>query len=130
HQLAVPQKMVRTILHCYHDSKIAVHRGTKAMFGRIRPMYFWFGMMADIRHYCNSCVVCAKFKSSNSTPRAPMKSIPVNKPFERVGIDLITAKPLRTAGNTCILVCVDQFTKFVELKAIPNKSTIVVATAF
>ena len=46
--------------------------------------------------------------------------IEVERPFERVGVDLLGPFPLSRAGNRHIIVAVDYLTKWVETEALPT----------
>lgn len=50
-------------------------------------------------------------------------------PMERVHLDFLGPLPESTAGNSNILVMVDQFTKWVECIALPSQTAEVTARA-
>ena len=52
------------------------------------------------------------------------------KPFKTMVLDLITNLPKTSRNNRHIVVAVDAFSKFVELKAISNRSSSEVADFF
>ncbi len=45
---------------------------------------------------------------------------PIERPFVRVGLDIIGPLPMTKQGNSYIITLVDYFTKWVEAKAISN----------
>jgi len=45
---------------------------------------------------------------------------PIEKPFTRVGLDIIGPLPTTKQGNKYIITLVDYFTKWPEAKAIPD----------
>ena len=46
-------------------------------------------MRSDIQNWCNGCLVCATRQPSRAF-RALLNSIPVEDPFHRVGVDVIS----------------------------------------
>ena len=50
-------------------------------------------------------------------------------PMERVHLDILGPFPISESGNKHVLVMVDQNTKWIELKALPNQKTELVANA-
>lgn len=50
-------------------------------------------------------------------------------PMERVHFDFLGPLPVSTAGNSNILVMVDQFTKWVECIALPSQTAEITARA-
>jgi len=66
---------------------------------------------------CHRCQLCR----SQPLPKHTEENItPVEKPFTRVGLDIIGPLPPTKQGNNYIITLVDYFTKWVEAKAIPN----------
>ena len=56
----------------------------------------------------------------------PLHPLPVSGPFHRVGIDLLQL-PLTTKGNRQVIVATDYLTKWVEARALPDKTASSVA---
>lgn len=42
----------------------------------------------EIENWCSSCVDCATKKTPRNHPKAPIYSLPVDGPFDRVGVDI------------------------------------------
>ena len=87
-------------------------------------------MSSQIQEFIQNCATCQKAKAKQPI-RSPMKPLPVvDMPNQRIHMDLVG--PLRTTDkqNKYIIVVTDAFTKYVEMKAIPNKGAETVAEAF
>jgi transposase InsO family protein len=110
--LVIPKTMVAEILHAFHDDIFAGHLGLKRTYAKIKQRYFWHNMYADIKLHCDTCVSCHTRKSPHETPKAPLVSIPVGGPFDRVATDIMGPLPLTEAGNKYIIVFTDYLTKF------------------
>ncbi|GIM03389.1 hypothetical protein Vretimale_8135, partial [Volvox reticuliferus] len=50
-----------------------------------------------------------------------LQPLPIRGPFYRWGCDLAGPFPTTKRGNTMVMVCIEHFTKHVELAAIPSK---------
>ena len=57
-------------------------------------------MYTEIEKWCASCVDCA-----------PLQPIPVDRPFDRVAVDVLGPLPTSERGNKCVVVFTDYFTK-------------------
>ncbi|KAI9565174.1 hypothetical protein GHT06_008951 [Daphnia sinensis] len=62
----------------------------------------------------------ALVKGVPDRPPGFLQCIKVERPFEKLGMDLLGPFPLSHKGNKMIIVAVDYLTKWVELKAMPT----------
>lgn len=74
-----------------------------------KTKFYWYHMSRDLKNFVISCAVCNRNKKPNRRARARLISSHLNfmGPF-----------PVTKNGNTCILMMVDQFTKWVVAKPI------------
>lgn len=129
-QLVVPRKERSKIMATFHDDALAGgHLSFKKTYYKILCRYFWESMYKDIKTWCMECDGCGSKKPQGHHPRAPMKSIPVGGPFERVATDIIGPLPRTVNGNKYIVCFIDYLTKWTEAKAIPNQTAEEVAKA-
>ena len=84
--------------------------------------YYWYKAREDVNLWIANCDNCGANKPPPFKPRAPLGSMPVGAPLDRLSTDLIGALPRTPRGNRYILVVTDQFTKWVEIFAIPDQS--------
>ncbi len=85
------------------------------MLAKIRQKYYWPGMMKDVETYVKSCYQCQR--RGKPQTHNEMHGIIAEAPFERIGIDFVGPLPETEEGNRYILVMVDYFTKWPEVKA-------------
>ena len=86
----------------------------------VRRNYWWRTMYEFIRAFCRNCPRCAK-ASVGERKRAPLFPIAVTDPFRRVGIDIVSGLPTTyPQRNTCMVVFIDFFTKWVEIYPAQN----------
>ncbi len=84
-------------------------------------------MRIDIERHVSCCLPCAQTKSTTTT--APILEYPLPAgPFDVVGLDLLQL-PRSSQGSGYILVCVDQFSRFVVLAPLRDKSAATVSHA-
>jgi hypothetical protein len=54
--------------------------------------------------------------------KAPLGSMPMQAPFDRMGTDLLGPLSVTPRGNKYILTIADYFTKWVEIVAVPDQT--------
>ena len=91
------------------------------MLYKLKHTYYWPGMKEDVVDYCNSCDVCVARKTPSIPKRAPLKSLQVGEPMEKIAIDILGPLPISQNGNRVVLVLVDCFSKWTEAYALPNQ---------
>src|SRR3954471_19564576 len=105
------------ILKKAHDEPLGGHMGQENTYQRLSQMYYWPGMKQDVVNYIKTCKTCQKRERRRG--EAPLE--PIKKritPFYQVGIDVMGPLPRTMTGKRYIVVAVDHFTKWVEVKAI------------
>lgn len=113
----VPEGLRRELLEKEHDDPTAAHGGMIKTIERLRRKFYWPKMVKEVREYVSRCEICKCMKPPNSLMRTPMtKPFNVERPFQRLYVDLLGPYPRSRNGNTIILIVVDHFTKFVLLK--------------
>ncbi|CAG2216100.1 Retrovirus-related Pol polyprotein from transposon 17.6,Retrovirus-related Pol polyprotein from transposon 297 [Mytilus edulis] len=93
-QLAIPRKMVPTILAETHNSLFSGHLGISRTIRRTQRLYFWPLMNSDIENWIKSCELCSERKQPSNPVRAQLSSMPLaSMPFERVSTDIMGPLP-------------------------------------
>ena len=61
-KLVIPKesKLIGVILRELHDGHMGGHRGVQQTHKRVSELFFWTGMMKDIRRYVAACSVCQR----------------------------------------------------------------------
>lgn len=130
-QLVVPKSMVLKIMSTFHDTPMAGHNGVTRCTELIKTRFFWVGMHAQIRQYCQQCISCNKRKTSPHLRKAPLQRFPeVTAPMQVCSMDIVGPLPVTSQNNKYILTFVDHFSKYPESIALPNQTAKTIATAF
>lgn len=120
-KLVIPKDspLVKVILHEHHDSKMAGHGGMLKTQKRIGGLFYWRGMMTDIRRYVAACQTCQRQKYSTLAPGGLLQPLPVpGQVWEDISMDFVEGLP-KSEGYNSVMVVVDRFTKyahFIKLK--------------
>jgi len=120
----IQEDEVPSLLKRLHDDPTSGHMGIDSTFNKAKQRYYWPQMFEDIRTHNQHCAICQKQKRPHT--KEALHPIPVEEPFDRVGIDLLQL-PLTTSGNKYVIVATDYHTKWVEAQPIPNKTASIVA---
>lgn len=129
--LVVPQELRPRVLYYCHDSRGSGHLGQKKTLDRLKQRFYWYGMSKDSDIYVKQCSNCNKNKKGNRNPRSGLETYHAGYPMERVHLDILgPINPRSKSGSAYILVMVDQFTKWVELAALPAQNAELTADAF
>ena len=78
-------------------------------------------MNKDIRKYIANCICCHRDKAKVQYYPLQMTEI-LDRPFDKIAIDLITEYNTSTSGNKHILTIIDQLTGWPEAFPIPDKT--------
>ena len=87
-------------------------------------------METYVKLYASTCATCNTNKKPRVKPKAVMPNYDAGIPMKMEIIYLYISGPfpVSKSGNNFILVMVDQFNKWIELKALPNQTPEPVAT--
>ncbi len=126
-QLVIPVALMDVVIRLLHDTPSAGHPDRDRTLAAARGKYYWPTMRMDVEKHISQCLSWAQIKGTTST--APILEYPLPAgPFDVVGIDLLQLSR-STQGSVYILVCVDNFSFFVLLAPLRNKSAVTVAHA-
>ena len=121
-QVVVPQEYRKQVMKVAHETILGGHQAAKRTHDRISTNFYWPGIGADIRRYCQSCDICQRNIPKGRVLKVPLgETRIIDTPFERVAVDLIgPMKPTTDRGHRYILVLIDYTTRYPE--TIPLKS--------
>jgi hypothetical protein len=84
--------------------------------------YYWFELKEDVKVWIAKCDSCAANKAAIPHPKAPLGTIPVSAPLDRLFTDILGPLPETPRGNRYVLLVTDHFTKWVEIFPIPDQT--------
>lgn len=99
------------------------HEGTEKTVRRIQQSYYWIGMWKNVKLWTSTCKKCQLCRPQPIPRNAVSNATPVERPFVRIGLDTVGPLPITKNGNEHLIVIVDYFTKWVEVKAVKSIKT-------
>lgn len=97
------------LLEALHNSPVGGHSGAPATFQKLRPLFFWPGMRADILQHVQSCATCAQAKPDRVGYPGRLQPLPVpRQSWEVISLDFVE----ESGSANAILVVVDKYSKF------------------
>ncbi|GFX38423.1 retrovirus-related Pol polyprotein from transposon opus [Trichonephila clavipes] len=131
-QLVIPKCRRTEVLKLAHTSVFSSHMGPKKTIERIKYSFFWEGLRADVKKFCESCKECQLTRSVRIKDRPPITPVARPElPFQVVNMDLIgPIDPPSSKGHKYILCLVDQHTRWGEAVPLTSLSAKVACEAF
>ena len=125
--LVIPKAWKYSILVEAHD-KLS-NQGTTHTYCLIKCQYYWKGMNKDIRKNTANCILCCREKAKVQAYLLQMTEI-LERPFDKITIDLITECENFSSGNKHILTIIDHLTGWPEAFPMPDKSADTIVSTF
>lgn len=123
-QLVVPQCRRGKVLEIAHNSVFGGHMGFRKTLERIRYSFYWPGIKANVRKYCDECTECQLRRPASVKDRVPIT--PVRRPdfpFQVVNVDIIgPIDPPSSKGHRYVLVLMDQHSRWPEAACLTSLS--------
>jgi hypothetical protein len=119
--LSVPIPQGRELLRDIHAGVCGHHAAPRTLVGNaFRQGFYWPTMVADACEVVRTCEGCQFYARKSNLPAYVLQTIPITWPFAVWGLDIVG--PLRKApgGYTHLLVAIDKFSKWVEVRPITN----------
>jgi transposase InsO family protein len=104
-----------------HAGVCGHHAALRTLVGNaFRQGFYWPTAVADASEVVRTCERCQFYASKTNLPAHALQMILVTWPFAVWGLDIVG--PLRKAlgGYTHLLVAIDKFSKWVEVRPITN----------
>jgi transposase InsO family protein len=120
-QRCVPIPEGRELLRDIHVGICGHHAAPRTLVGNaFRQGFYWPTAVADASEIVRTCEGCQFYARKSNLPAHALQTIPVTWPFAVWGLDIVG--PLRKApgGFTHLLVTIDKFSKWVEVRPIMN----------
>ena len=106
------------VLNAHHLGHFGVTKTTHL----VQQRFWWVGLTDMVKQVLKECPECKLMRHTFNEPSV-MTPIPVHSTFYKVGIDLVGPLQRTAAGNRYVITCVDYMTKYVEAKALPDKTS-------
>lgn len=126
-RLVAPKEIRDVLFKHIHQNRMAGHFGVKKTLFNVKLRFWWADILADVTRWCHECRPCQFRNVRTGRGRAALRQDPVGSPLERIAMDILSLPVESQAGNTCILVVSDYFTKWTEAFALPDHKAITVA---
>jgi hypothetical protein len=111
--LAVPEVMVPTILHIYHDSLLGNHQGINRSYQTIRKKFFIHNLYQKLYDFVRTCNICQSRKTPNNVKLDYVPRIPTDfRPLKDVSCDIKHMVSSYT-GHKYLLIIVCNITRYV-----------------
>lgn len=125
----VPKSVRWQVLRMNHDD--VGHFGYDKTLSRIRGI-FWFSKMRRFtKKYVQSCLQCAHHKRPGGSKEGTLHPIPkLEIPFHTLHADHLGPFVRSRRGNVYILVIIDAFTKFINIRSVRDTKTTTAIRAF
>ena len=114
-----PSSLVQNVLEYYH---LPSHVAIQKMYHEIRTKLFVPNLMTHIRDYRDKCIQCCSIRTHKKPGVAKIKTTTAIHPWIWGACDLIGPLPQTLDGNAYILTYVDLFSRWIEIRALPNKT--------
>ena len=99
------------------------HFGVQRVLDRLQKNYWWRNMGDMIVTVIRACHPCARVKAGFRESGKELQPLPVQGLGYRWGVDFAGPLPRTSANNTYVMVCIEHFTKWIELIPLPSKSS-------
>jgi ribonuclease HI/transposase InsO family protein len=93
------------------------HAAPRALVGNtFRQGFYWPTAVADATRIVRSCRGCQFYAKQTHLPAQALQTIPITWPFAVWGLDLVGPLQKAPGGFTHLLVAIDKFSKWIEVR--------------
>lgn len=120
HRLVVPGSLQKRLIDIAHET----HQGIVRTKQRLRELYWWPKMDAQVESLIKDCTTCSQNDKSVTTYNAPLQPVPLpDAAWEKVSIDIVG--PFESAPRDCryAVTLVDYFSKWPEVAFVAQIDT-------
>jgi ribonuclease HI/transposase InsO family protein len=120
-QRCVPIPQGRELLRDIHAGVCGHHAAPRTLVGNaFRQGFYWPTAVADASEIVRTCEGCQFYTRKSNLPAHVLQTIPVTWPFAVWGLDMVGPLRKMPGGYTHLLVAIDKFSKWVEVRPIMN----------
>ncbi|CAI7885100.1 unnamed protein product [Closterium sp. NIES-53] len=106
------------------------HFGHKRTVQLLKTGWWWEGMQRQVKGWVEGCEACQRSRENLTQAKAELQSLPIRGLGFRWSLDMAGELPLSRGGKQYIVLMVEHVSKWLEVRAIPSKSSRHVAAAF
>ena len=117
---AVPKHLQGKLLQEYHGGRMAGHFSGNRLYATLCYNWWWENMYVDAITFCRNCAECAMATGTGREKRPPLHPIPVKRPFQIWGIDIMEL-PKTAKRNKYVIVMQDFLTKWPLIFPAPDQ---------
>ena len=121
--LVIPNSLISVVLYNMHDNPISGHGGKERTLKRIKERFYFDNMKNIVNAYVESCNDCLTRKKVPGKQYGLLMPMNRNSPAEKWGCDVLGPFIRSQNGNRDIIVAIDYYTRYAEIKAVPNATT-------
>ena len=92
-----------------HSGVFGGHFSGSRLYNALTSQWWWEGMYVDSQKFAENCPECATATGSSRRPSVPLHPIPVQRPFQILGVDIMDL-PCTEQGNKHVVAFQDFFT--------------------
>jgi hypothetical protein len=85
-----------------------------------RQGFYWPTVVVDASEVVRTCEGCQFYARKTNLPAHALQTIPITWPFAVRGLDIVGPLQKEPGGYTHLLVTIDKFSKWVEVRPITN----------
>jgi hypothetical protein len=115
----VPREEGKGILEEIHKGVCGNHASSRTLVSMVfRRASYWPTALGDAEELVRRCQGCQYFAKQQHVPAYKLVTIPPTWPFACWGLDMIGPLPTSPGGFNRVLVAIDKFTKWIEVKPV------------
>ena len=118
----VPVHLREKIMQEMHGGLMAGHFSGHRLFTTLSRHWWWETLYRDCIAFCKNYAECVMVSGSGRVQRPPLHPIPVQKPFQIMGVDIMEL-PVTERGNKYVIVFQDFLTKWPMVFPAPDQKT-------
>ena len=92
-RVVLPKQLQRKVMEECHGCKFGGHFIGARLYNQLSRHWWWENMHADIFTFCKSCPECATATVGCRPSKPHLSTIPVQRPFQIIGLDLMEPVP-------------------------------------
>ena len=103
-RVAVPRHLQEQILKESHAGGMGGHFSGRRTYAALVRRRWWDGMHADTLRFVRNCPACSIVSGGGKVTRPPLHPIPVQRPFQINGVDIMDLPKTTDDGNSHVVV--------------------------